>query len=87
MKLQIFSTPVCHLCSLAKAIVTAYVNSDSNTNAEGIELEVIDIINNADLLKRYGESIPVVKEVMSEAELYWPFDDEQFARWVNELPA
>lgn len=87
MKIKLFSTPICHLCSRAKAIIAAYMAGNSGITVVEIELEVVDIINDAELLALYGESIPVVREVTTGAELYWPFDDERFALWISELQA
>jgi glutaredoxin len=71
-RLTIYSKPDCHLCHEMKAVVERVARSRSN-----VPLEEIDISNDAVLLERYGQEIPVLmidgtkvaKYRVTEAEL------------------
>jgi glutaredoxin len=72
MKLVLYSTSYCHLCEQAEALLAQL----------GIEAEHIDIVDDDDLLERYGTRIPVVNRLDTGSELGWPFDVEALRRFV-----
>jgi len=73
---QLFGTLSCHLCELAEAEVMPLVN-------HGLQVELIDIADNASLYDRYSLMIPVLRRVDTGAELAWPFDTEQVVAFVR----
>lgn len=72
MKLILYSTTFCHLCEQAEALLVQL----------GIEAAHIDIVDDDDLLERYGTRIPVVKRMDNGSELGWPFDIEALRRFI-----
>ena len=58
MRLTIFSKPGCHLCDEMKSTVHRVLSTHSN--GASIEVDEIDISNDAALLERYGLEIPVL---------------------------
>jgi glutaredoxin len=72
MKLVLYSSSYCHLCEQAEALLVQM----------GIEAEHIDIVDDDDLLERYGTRIPVVKRIDNGSELGWPFNVEALRRFV-----
>nr|WP_182491610.1 glutaredoxin family protein [Microcella alkalica] len=52
---MLFSRPGCHLCDDARAIVTRVV-----ADVGGVGFEERSILDDADLLERYRDEIPVV---------------------------
>ncbi|MBI4476807.1 MAG: glutaredoxin family protein [Acidobacteria bacterium] len=71
MTLTLYSKPGCHLCDDMKAIVAPVARRF------GVEMDAIDISGDAELMKEYGQQIPVLlldgrkiaKYRISEAEL------------------
>jgi len=61
----LFHTDACHLCELAEELV----------KESGISYVKYDICDDEDLAEQYGIRIPVLKQVDSENELNWPFDE------------
>ncbi len=62
--LVLYTTSGCHLCEQAEALVrrqTAWVST-------------VEIIDDAELLERYGIRIPVLRHLDTGNELDWPFD-------------
>ena len=62
--LVLYMTSGCHLCEQAEALVrqqTACVSA-------------IEIVDDAELLERYGIRIPVLRRLDTGNELDWPFD-------------
>lgn len=72
MKLVLYSTSHCHLCEQAAALLA---------QADFVA-EHIDIIDDDDLLERYGTRIPVVKRMDNGEELGWPFDQDALLRFL-----
>ncbi|MEO6975513.1 MAG: glutaredoxin family protein [Gallionella sp.] len=64
MKLLLYGTLSCHLCTQAEAVL----------HAAGVTAEYTDIAEDEALLEKYGMRIPVVSRVDNGAELGWPFD-------------
>jgi hypothetical protein len=71
--LKLFGTQCCHLCDEAEAIMKSTV----------VAFEYIDIADQDMLIDLYGARIPVVQRLDSNAELSWPFDAAQLAKWLN----
>ncbi|NMQ20203.1 glutaredoxin family protein [Candidatus Competibacter phosphatis] len=62
--LVLYMTSGCHLCEQAEALVrqqTAWVSA-------------IEIVDDVELLERYGVRIPVLRRLDTGNELDWPFD-------------
>lgn len=75
--LYLYSTPACHLCEQAHAVIAPYLEP------LGIALEEVDISEDDDLVVRYGVRIPVLKFADGEEELGWPFGVESFLRFAG----
>lgn len=76
--LILYTTAGCHLCEQAKAMVWPELNR------LGWQLQEVDIADSNELIDRYGVRIPVVALIGSSGELGWPFDQQQFARFVRD---
>lgn len=77
--IYLYSTPGCHLCELAREIVSPLLNNYS------LYLEEIDIAESDKLIERYGVRIPVLKSPHHIDELGWPFDSDQAARFLARI--
>ncbi len=62
--LVLYGTSCCHLCEQAEAIL----------HELGAVAKHIDIVEDDDLLEKYGVRIPVLRRADNGAELGWPFD-------------
>jgi len=63
--ITLYSKPDCHLCDLAYTLLVEL----------NLTVSVIDIRSDSELMKKYGELIPVA--VLSDGTtLNWPFDKE-----------
>ena len=71
------TTSGCHLCELAEALLVAHLDPSAH------QVGVIDIAYDDQLLERYGERIPVIKNEKTDAELGWPFDAEQLLDFIS----
>ncbi|WP_372739155.1 glutaredoxin family protein [Neptunomonas sp.] len=72
-----FTTPGCHLCELAEALLVAHLDPDIH------QVDVLDIAYDDQLLERYGERIPLIKNEVTGAELGWPFDAGQLLDFIG----
>ena len=68
--LILYSTPACHLCDTAHALIEPYLQ------ALAIEVMEVDISESDDLFERYGVRIPVLQHPDGR-ELNWPFSQAQ----------
>ena len=75
--LILYSTPACHLCETALALVSPI------TGEKGVIIEEVDIIDSDALIEQYGIRIPVFKFKDSKYELGWPFSEQQFRRFLE----
>lgn len=75
---SLYHTSGCHLCELAHELLIPF------TQANTITLELIDIADSNELIERYGVRIPVLKFKHSEAELSWPFTDDDVNKFISE---
>jgi glutaredoxin len=53
-RITVYSKPGCHLCDRAKEVLNRC------RQRVVFEIEVVDISQNLELLKRYGQDIPVI---------------------------
>ncbi len=68
----LYSTDGCHLCELAQAQL------DSNNT----HYKIVDIIDDVDLVNRYGTRIPVVLN-KDNKELGWPFELNELQQFLG----
>lgn len=77
--IQLFSTPGCHLCEMAKEILFPLLDHYA------LYLEEIDIAESDELIERYGVRIPVVKFPEHTEDLGWPFDAAQARSFITKF--
>lgn len=75
-QLILYGTSGCHLCEQAAELL-AYVLDETI-----YDIKEVDISESDSLLKQYGETIPVLKQVEGGAELFWPFDEEAIEHFL-----
>ena len=79
-QLILYFQPDCHLCDEAEQLI----------QAAGLDERCVrvDIETDLELLKRYGIHVPVIKYGDDGRELFWPFELEDLAAFVQtmELP-
>ncbi|MCE3252441.1 MAG: glutaredoxin family protein [Cellvibrio sp.] len=75
----LYSTPGCHLCEMAREIVSPLLNNYS------LRLEEVDIAESDELIERYGVRIPVLKSPQHIDELGWPFDSMQVDNFLTRV--
>ena len=75
--LYLYSTPACHLCETARALI------DPCLENLGINLEEVDISSSDELVDAYGIRIPVLRFADGKAELGWPFSVEEFLAFAR----
>lgn len=73
----LFGTSACHLCEVAEEMLQAL----SRTTG-GIAFEKVDISESDELFRRYGLTIPVLRNPDGR-ELNWPFTAEQLRDFVG----
>lgn len=66
---ELYGTLGCHLCDEAEQVLQPFV-------AQGLVVELLDIIESSEWLGRYALSIPVLRRVDTGQELHWPFDQQ-----------
>jgi len=75
-KITLISGPNCHLCDQAKEMLAPLLN------AKNIQLNELNVRNDATLFEQYGLRIPVV--IFEDgSEKGWPFTAAQIARMIN----
>lgn len=67
---ELFGTLGCHLCEEAELLLQPFV-------AQGLVVELCDIIDSPQWLERYALSIPVLRRTDNARELNWPFTVEE----------
>lgn len=75
MNYILYGTSACHLCEQAEAIISKLPTP--------IKVTKIDIVDDDELLSRYGLIIPVLKELISEREIHWPFNSTQALAFIK----
>lgn len=73
MGLQFYTREPCELCDKAWKLITVGGLAD--------QVEVVDIDADPELVQRYGEQVPVVRNTETGEKLTWPFTASQ----VREL--
>ena len=74
--LILYSTPACHLCETAHALMAPHLAR------LGLVIEEVDISTSDALVDKYGIRIPVIRFADREEELGWPFSEEAFLGFV-----
>ena len=69
----LYTRPDCHLCEVAAKIL----------DARGLSWRPRNIDADLDLIRRYGDKVPVLCRNQDGAELFWPFDDEDVSSLTN----
>lgn len=72
--LLLYTTSGCHLCEQAENLIQQQV---------GVFIKLVEIVDDAELLERYGVRIPVLHRLETGEELDWPFDAEAVQRWLT----
>ncbi|HEY2394348.1 MAG TPA: glutaredoxin family protein [Rudaea sp.] len=73
MHLILYQRDDCHLCDLALDVLA---------RARVAEFESVFIDDDPVLDSRYGERVPVLRDVDSGRELNWPFDHAAVSAWI-----
>ena len=73
---ELFGTLGCHLCEDAEQLLQPFV-------AQGLLVELLDIIDCPQWLERYALTIPVLRRVDTGQELNWPFDQQAVLKLLN----
>ncbi|HEY8118655.1 MAG TPA: glutaredoxin family protein [Methylophilaceae bacterium] len=76
MILNLYGTSACHLCEQALEILESLATELSLSWVE------IDIVEDEQLMQRYGVKIPVLQSATG-AELCWPFDKPKVIAFVT----
>lgn len=81
VKITLYTTLGCHLCELALHLL------QQAQQAQGLELQIVEveIADDDELMERYGIRIPVLR--VANAELGWPFDDEDLGHFLGNISA
>ena len=79
-RLFLFGTLGCHLCEEAETMAAVLERSNFD-----VDIEMIDIAEQEQWQEKYAIRIPVVYHPESRAELFWPFDIEEFKQFISEL--
>lgn len=79
MEIYFYSTPGCHLCEQAKAVLWPVLLQYQFRLAE------VDIAMSDELIEKYGTRIPVVGAANRSDELNWLFTSEQLDIFFAKL--
>ncbi|MEI6858191.1 MAG: glutaredoxin family protein [Shewanella sp.] len=69
----LFHTDSCHLCELAEQLI----------ETSGVLYIKTDICDDEKLVEQYGIRIPVLKQVNSQSELNWPFNENVLNKFLG----
>jgi hypothetical protein len=81
IRLTLYGTHGCHLCEEAEALFRQAVDQYPAL----MDLQKIDIAEDAELLALYGARIPVLYSRDFGSELGWPFDASQLRAFLQNL--
>ena len=81
MQLLLLGTQGCHLCDEAEAIVRSYLLNKSRL----IDLEIVEIAEQVHWQEHYAVHIPVLYDLETKKDLFWPFEKKDVNRFVEEL--
>ena len=73
--LILYSREDCHLCDLAAAMM----------DRAGVPWRPVDIDADPDLARKYGIAVPVLLHPGSGRELFFPFDHEKLAQFLENV--
>tara|TARA_Y100000994_G_C15496511_1_gene361646 strand:+ start:109 stop:348 length:240 start_codon:yes stop_codon:yes gene_type:complete len=76
-ELKFYTTQGCHLCEHAEKIL------DDLRKRCMFALEVIDIATEAELVEKYGLRIPVLLNVETQRQLFWPFNANEIVTLLD----
>ena len=74
MRFVLYQRDTCHLCDLALALLAQVRLPD---------FESVFIDDDPMLESRYGERVPVLRDVHDGRELAWPFDVDGLRAWID----
>ncbi|BDI21339.1 glutaredoxin family protein [Herbiconiux sp. L3-i23] len=77
--LSLYGKPGCHLCEVAKEIVDTVV---AEFPEGAVDLEEIDILQDPELVEKYGERIPVLL-IDAELHAFWRVDSGRLRRALD----
>lgn len=89
ISLQLLTKPGCHLCDEARLVVETVVSQFRSVHAgvaANIQVQIyeINILEDPELVKLYGEEIPVVK-INGKTHGYWRIDPIRLLAALDEL--
>lgn len=64
---ELYTTASCGLCEQALALLQGI------EELAGCAVDCVDVVEDADLLARYGDRIPVLRHSRTQQEICWPF--------------
>ena len=74
--LIVFTREGCHLCGLAVSMVSE----------AGLRWKEVDIDTDPELVRQYGNHVPVLQHPGTGKELFFPFDQEQVRSLAGSDP-
>lgn len=89
ISLQLLTKPGCHLCDEARLVVETVVSQFRSVHAgvaANIQVQIyeINILEDSELVKLYGEEIPVLK-INGQTHGYWRIDPIRLLAALDEL--
>ena len=85
IELTLIAKPGCHLCEDAELAIERVLSPFSAANpSASIEMQKLNILDDAELAARYSEEIPVLL-INGKVHNYWRIDEERFATALNAL--
>jgi len=76
-QLVLYTTSHCHLCEQAEAMLTGLKNQYE------INWQLQEISDDDDLTEKYGIRIPVITRMDNQAELNWPFTENDIIKLIK----
>ena len=80
-RVTLLGKPGCHLCDDARAVIATVL-----PEFPGVELEELSILDDAELLEKYVEEIPVVL-INDRVHNIWRVDPDRFRTALEEATA
>ena len=71
----LYSSEGCHLCEDALALCTPIIKRN--------KLVIKDIVEDETLVELYGVHIPVLMQIETKKELFWPFSSQDISEFVT----
>ena len=79
LNIDLFTTLGCSLCEDAEDLLAPY------RDAGYVAVTAVDVAEEADLMERYGERIPVLRHREIGTALFWPFDAKTLHQYLDKL--